>query len=87
MHRRNMLAAALASAGAIVSTAFAASRAHAATPRRQFTVYTVGDRTAEVAREAGFTEVTSAEGDGAALAKLVMAERKPGDGFAQSTRP
>jgi uroporphyrinogen-III synthase len=40
-------------------------------------VLAVGDRTAEAAREAGFVTVHSADGDGIALAALVMATLRP----------
>jgi uncharacterized protein len=43
MHRRNMLTAALASAGAAVSAAFAAGRAEAATPDAAKVVYHLSD--------------------------------------------
>jgi intracellular sulfur oxidation DsrE/DsrF family protein len=43
MHRRNMLAAALASAGAMFSTAIAATRAQAATPDASKVVYHLAD--------------------------------------------
>jgi uroporphyrinogen-III synthase len=55
--------------------AFAASSA-----RRDIAAYAVGDRTAEAARQAGFTAVASAEGDVDALARLIERERKPEDG-------
>ena len=48
--------------------------------RRDLAVYAVGDRTATVARERGFTRIESADGDVAALAALVVAHRQPGDG-------
>lgn len=40
----------------------------------------VGDRTAEAAREAGFLDVRSADGDGAALAALAIATLDPAAG-------
>ncbi|MBL8670540.1 MAG: uroporphyrinogen-III synthase [Alphaproteobacteria bacterium] len=42
------------------------------------TVYTTGDATAAVAREAGFGTVRSAQGDGEALVKLAMADAAEG---------
>lgn len=41
------------------------------TPDRSARVFAVGDATAKAAREAGFTDVRSAAGDGAALADLI----------------
>ena len=43
------------------------------TPRRDWPVFTVGDRTAEAARAKGFTDVTSADGDARILADLIAA--------------
>ncbi|MGB8843887.1 MAG: uroporphyrinogen-III synthase, partial [Aliidongia sp.] len=48
--------------------------------RRDVAVYVVGDRTAEAARGAGFSQIESAEGDVEALAGLVAAQCKPEDG-------
>lgn len=48
------------------------------TSRLDRPVFTVGDATAEAARQAGFGEVRSASADGAALADLLMAETPPG---------
>lgn len=45
---------------------------------RTCAVFAVGDATAQVAREAGFTRVDSAAGDGAALARLLIAHRPAG---------
>ena len=42
-----------------------------ATNRRDVLIFTVGNATAEVAKQFGFTNVSSANGDGAALASLV----------------
>lgn len=39
-------------------------------------LYAVGERTAEAARTLGFTKVTAAEGDGASLRDLVVAEQQ-----------
>ncbi len=43
-------------------------------------VLAVGDRTAEAAREAGFASVSSADGDGVALAALAMERLEPDAG-------
>ena len=48
--------------------------------RRDIPVYAVGDRTATLAREQGFQQVESADGDVAALAELVGRRRRPSDG-------
>lgn len=60
---------------AVLITSASAARAVAAHPRRQdllaLPVFAVGRRTAEAARTAGFAEVTSADGDVNALARLV----------------
>ena len=48
----------------------------AASDRRDLTVYSVGDATAQAAREAGFAAVESAEGDSAALGTLIAARVK-----------
>ncbi len=45
--------------------------------RRDVTVFCVGQRTAEAAREAGFTEVVSADGDVNALADLISRRLPP----------
>jgi uroporphyrinogen-III synthase len=52
----------------------------AATPRRDLPLLAVGPASAAAAREAGFAEVLSAEGDVAALAALVAARLKPAHG-------
>lgn len=44
------------------------------TPRRDWPVFAVGDRTAEVARDRGFTDVRSAGGDANDLAALIRRE-------------
>ena len=44
---------------------------------RGIAVFTVGERTAQAMREAGFTDVTSADGNVTDLAKLVAARLKP----------
>jgi uroporphyrinogen-III synthase len=50
-------------------------------PARDLPVYAVGDATAEAARRAGFGAVRSADGDVAALARLILADpaRPAGD--------
>ncbi|MEZ5937954.1 MAG: uroporphyrinogen-III synthase [Hyphomonadaceae bacterium] len=53
--------------------AFAALR-----PEREVPVYCVGARTAEAAREAGFADVRSADGDVTALAELIVRNVGPG---------
>ncbi|MFW6413529.1 MAG: uroporphyrinogen-III synthase [Oceanicaulis sp.] len=45
---------------------------------RDLPVYAVGDATAEAARDAGFDTVKSAAGDGAALARLILADAPKG---------
>lgn len=42
-------------------------------PRRDWPVFTVGDRTAEAARAKGFTDVVSADGDARMLAEIIAA--------------
>lgn len=51
-----------------------------ASPRRDLPVYAVGPTTAEAARTQGFAKVETAEGDSAALARLVLAKRLPDQG-------
>lgn len=48
--------------------------------RRDFRVLAVGETSAETARQAGFEDVESADGDAAALARLVCARLAPADG-------
>jgi uroporphyrinogen-III synthase len=52
----------------------------AATPRRDFRTFAVGDATAAAARDAGFAEVTSAGGAVEDLARLAIARLKPQGG-------
>lgn len=52
----------------------------AATPRRDFKIFAVGDATAAAARAAGFVEVASARGNVEDLAALVIASLRPGNG-------
>ncbi len=47
-------------------------------PRRDAAVFCVGARTAQTAREAGFTDVTSADGDVEALGDLILARLPQG---------
>jgi uroporphyrinogen-III synthase len=66
---------------ALLATSANGIRAFAAlNDRRDFPVYAVGDRTAEIARALGFAAVSSAEGDAPALARLVGESRRPADG-------
>jgi uroporphyrinogen-III synthase len=64
--------------GAVVMTSANAARAVAAHPSRAvlaaLPAFTVGRRTAEAARAAGFADVRSADGDKADLAALIRAE-------------
>lgn len=50
----------------------------ALTPRRDHPVLTVGDATADAARDIGFTRIRSASGDLTALARLIAAEPPAG---------
>jgi len=67
---------------AILVTSANAAHAIAAHPSRddlrRFPVFAVGAHSAQAMRDAGFAEVTSADGDVAALAKLASARAKPG---------
>ena len=47
---------------------------------RDLKVFAVGDATADAARRAGFADVTSARGDGAALARLIARDHDRGSG-------
>lgn len=59
-------------------------RALAAWPQseawRKLPLFAVGAATAAAAREAGFLDVRSADGDGAALAEMIIASGKPAEG-------
>ena len=69
------LAAAPAGTAAIAFTSANAVRAFAAwSSERGWPVFTVGDATAQAARQAGFDRVTSADGDVAALARRLAAD-------------
>jgi uroporphyrinogen-III synthase len=50
-------------------------------PRRDVAAFAVGNSTADLARDNGFTQVESANGDSADLARLVTARVKPADGL------
>jgi uroporphyrinogen-III synthase len=66
--------------GVILTSANAvrAIAAHPALPQLQrLPAFVVGDRTAQAAREAGFANVRSAEGDAAALRELIIANVPP----------
>jgi uroporphyrinogen-III synthase len=69
---------------AVMMTSINAARAIAKHPRldalASCAAFVVGWRTGEAARAAGFTDVSTAEGDAAALARLVAARVKPGAG-------
>jgi uroporphyrinogen-III synthase len=64
--------------GAVVMTSANAARAIATHPRRDALIslpaFTVGDRSAQAARAAGFGDVRSADGDKAALVALIRAQ-------------
>src|SRR5262245_56021873 len=66
---------------ALLFTSANGVRAFAAlSPRREIKVFTVGDGSADAARQAGFPHVDSAKGDVEALAALVVDRLKAGDG-------
>ena len=68
----------LAGVQALVFTSGAGIRAVAdLTPERGIPLITVGDASAEIARTLGFRAVTSAAGDGAALAEMVRTRLDP----------
>jgi uroporphyrinogen-III synthase len=72
------LEAALTDAQAVLVTSANGVRALAAADkRRDFAVIAVGDATAAAAEQSGFTKVTSADGDSAALAVLAEAKLDP----------
>src|SRR4029453_16168471 len=67
---------------ALLFTSANGVRAFAAlSPRRDLKALTVGDGSAEGARQAGFSNVESAKGDVEALAALVVDRLKPEDGI------
>ena len=65
-----------ASAPSPSPAATASTPSSPATPGRDWPVFAVGDATAEAARAAGFADVASASGDVAALAELIIAQRR-----------
>jgi uroporphyrinogen-III synthase len=66
---------------ALLFTSANGVRAFAAlSPRREIKVFTVGDGSADAARQAGFPHVESAKGDVEALAALVVDRLKAADG-------
>lgn len=66
-------------AGALAFTSANGVQAFAAaSPRRDFAVFAVGDATALAARQAGFADVASADDDVAGLARLIAAVRPHG---------
>jgi uroporphyrinogen-III synthase len=66
---------------ALLFTSANGVRAFAAlSPRRELKVFTVGDGSADAARQAGFPNVESAKGDVEALAALVVDRLKAADG-------
>jgi uroporphyrinogen-III synthase len=66
----------LAGVDALAFTSANGARAFAArSAARDLPVYAVGEATAAAAREAGFADVRTAEGDVAALARLIIEER------------
>jgi len=69
----------LAGVDAIAFTSGHAIAAFAAlSPERDLPIYTVGDASARLAREAGFTAVRSADGNARTLAELIARERRDG---------
>jgi uroporphyrinogen-III synthase len=78
LHAPSGFAAALAACQAVLLTSANGSRALAeASAQRGRPIYAVGDTTAATAEGLGFTSVTSASGDGAALAELVHQRLDP----------
>ncbi|HKT20547.1 MAG TPA: uroporphyrinogen-III synthase [Stellaceae bacterium] len=76
-----VLAPFLADAQAALFTSANGARAFAAaTARRDFRIFAVGETTASTARDAGFTRIESAKGNVGELAARVIARLKPGDG-------
>jgi len=71
----------LSGIAALLFTSANGARAFAeASAVRDLPAYAVGERTTAALREAGFTRILTAEGDAAALGRLVVAQRKPEDG-------
>jgi uroporphyrinogen-III synthase len=78
LHPPNDFAAALAACQAVLLTSANGARALAeAGEQRSKPVFAVGDTTAATAEGLGFTAVTSASGDGAALSELVRQRLDP----------
>jgi len=78
LHPPTDFAAALAACQAVLLTSANGARALAeASEQRSTPVFAVGDTTAATAEGLGFTAVTSASGDGAALAELVRQRLDP----------
>ncbi|WP_051013884.1 uroporphyrinogen-III synthase [Pararhodospirillum photometricum] len=79
--RRDPLKSDLAKAqGLIFSSANGVRAFAAASKERRLPVYAVGDLTARVAREVGFTQVHSAEGDVVALGEMIRRLAQPSRG-------
>jgi uroporphyrinogen-III synthase len=66
--------------GIVVTSANGARAIARRTARRDIPVFAVGRQTAEVARQARFSDVRNADGDGAALARAVSLWVRPGGG-------
>jgi uroporphyrinogen-III synthase len=66
--------------GIVVTSANGARAIARRTPRRDIPVFAVGRQTAEVARQARFSDVRNADGDGTALAHAVSLWVRPGGG-------
>ena len=81
LHPPAEFSAALAACQAVLLTSANGARALAeASAQRGRPILAVGDTTASTAEGLGFSAVTSAAGDGAALAELVRQRLKPADG-------
>ncbi len=81
LHPPAEFSAALAACQAVLLTSANGARALAdASEQRGRPILAVGDTTASTAEGLGFSAVTSAAGDGAALAELVRQHLKPADG-------
>ncbi len=66
--------------GVLLTSRGAAHALADTTPERGLAIFAVGDATAGVARQLGFGEVRSADGDAAALSRLVRDEADPAGG-------
>jgi uroporphyrinogen-III synthase len=66
--------------GILVTSANGARAIARRTLRRDVPVYAVGRQTAEAARQAKFSDVRNADGDGTALARAVSVWARPGNG-------